>query len=176
MPHHTLSCPRMSVLLCCLVCFFALPVLAEECVEYESLSPLTAMTSTPGAAHSVAVTGDYLLVADGTAGLQVYSIASPSNPTLVAGVALPGIARDVVMTGNLALLAADGLQVVDITEPTAPTLVGALDVGDVVSGLEVVNGLVYLYGAYTDCALGSCDLHIVDISDPAAPVLLSTLV
>jgi len=174
MPRCTGLCLKIPVLWCCLVSFIALPVMAEQCVEYESLSPLTAMTSTPGSAHAVAVTGDHLLVADGAAGLQVYSIASLTNPILVAGIALPEIARDVVVEGDLALLAADGLQVVDITDPTAPALVGSLDVGDVISGLEVVNGLVYLYGAYTDCASGRSDLHIVDISDPTVPVLLST--
>ena len=84
-------------------------------------------TSTPGAALAVAVSGDLALVADGEKGVAILALAPLAEtgrdaplaaPVFVESVDTPGIATDVAVLGDLALVAdgPQGLQVVRLGE------------------------------------------------------------
>ena len=72
-------------------------------------------------------------------------------------------AKDVVVAGNYAYVAATGchLVILDISEPTSPTLTSMLYKSGMDHGVALDGSIAYL--------AGSNGLSVVDVSDPAAP-------
>ena len=81
---------------------------------------------TGGMAQTVAVSGNYAYVADGTAGLQVIDVSNPANPKRTGAYDTGGYALGVAVSGNFAYVADGdaGLQVIDISNPANPQRVG----------------------------------------------------
>ncbi len=107
-----------------------------------------------------------LYVADYNGGLRVIDVADPTLPVEIGHLDIGGVCRGVALTGDVALVAADGagLVLVDISDPTDPRLVSqvypmgpALDVG--------------VHDASAVVAVGASGLQLIDISDPAHPVI-----
>jgi len=80
---------------------------------------------------------------------------------------LPGIVRDVIVSGGVAYVADSdyGLQVIDASDPGHPTLLGAHDTPGYAYGIVVSGGVAYI-------ADGGYGLQIIDVSDPAYPSFL----
>jgi len=78
--------------------------------------------STPGLAHHCVVSGGYVYVADGIAGLSILQ-----NGVLIGQYDTEGSTWDVKVLGNWAVLAdgSGGLVVLDITDRTAPQYAGS---------------------------------------------------
>ncbi len=55
---------------------------------------------TPHFAKGVTIVGDMAYVADGSSGLQVIDITTPSEPVIIGSVDTPGPARGVAIVGD----------------------------------------------------------------------------
>jgi hypothetical protein len=93
----------------------------------------------------------------------------PFMPAIVGNCDTPGIATDVVISGDYAFVAdgASGLRVIDISDSTSPTLAGFYDTPDLAFD-------VALSGNHAIVADGTSGLLVIDISDPTSPTLLGT--
>ncbi len=88
-----------------------------------------------GPGNGVDVSGDYVYVAAGPAGLKVIDVINRAAPRIASTLNLPGPANDVKLTGTRAFIAAGaaGLHVVDVSTPLVPRLLGSVDTpGDAV--------------------------------------------
>jgi len=115
----------------------------------------------------------YVLVADGSAGLQVINVADPANPLFVGTYDTPDDARSVAVSGNYAYVAdgSAGLQVVDVSTPTAPK---APKTG---GSFYDTSGTAYgvaISGTYAFVADGSPGLVVIDVSNPMTPTYVAT--
>jgi hypothetical protein len=92
------------------------------------------------------VSGDYVYVANDTAGLTVLDVSDPTNPTLVGSYTTGGIASDVKVSGKYAYVAdgAGGLKILDINGLKTPAITtGSLFAGsiNVSDSIDVENVL-----------------------------------
>ncbi|HMB67838.1 MAG TPA: hypothetical protein VKU85_00955, partial [bacterium] len=112
-----------------LMLLIAAPAHALPCQDYDRQLRLITDFATPGSARDVVELGDYLLVADAAAGIQIVDASDPSAPAIVGGLALPSSAEAVATNGQYAYVAIgnDGIAVVDVSNPAAPSLVTTLD-------------------------------------------------
>ncbi len=126
-------------------------------------NPLAAVVlitkNTPDRARGVHIVGDIAYVADGNS-LLTADVSDPMSVTPLGSLPITGIARDVRVSGNIALIAADsgGVVVVDVTDPANPIQ------------LTIVP-LNYAYGVDIDGNYGYVsNLHdgiaVIDFSDP----------
>lgn len=101
-----------------------------------------------GVPQQVAAAGDYLYVAHGDGGLQVFDIKNPLNPTWVTGVELARPARLVAVDGGAAYvgLADGGIAVVDITSPFEARVVTELETAQTVEHLHLAGTRLYAQG------------------------------
>jgi hypothetical protein len=127
--------------------------------------------NTPGTAWAVAVVGNLVYVADGTAGLQVVNVTIPNSPVLVGGVDTPDLAIDVKVVGSYAYVANrfSGLYVVDVTNPASPAIVGHVDTPGEASNVAVAGEFAYVADRFNG-------LQVVDISQPASPVIIGGMI
>lgn len=114
---------------------------------------------------AVDATGDYVLMADGAAGLQVIDAFDPTNPVMVGWVDTPDYARAVVSGGGYAYVVdgASGLQVISINNPSNPAVVGSVDTPGRAQDVVVDGGFAFV-------ADDSSGLRVVDVSNPQNPV------
>lgn len=125
--------------------------------------------SIPGFANGVAVNGNYVYVAAGSAGLQVVDVTNRSTPAIVASLALTGNANNVRVVGNLAFVAAGnaGLEIIDITNPLSPVLRSTLNTSGVALDVTVQGNVAYV--------ANSTGLFLANIATPSVPSQLSSL-
>jgi len=123
----------------------------------------------PGFANGVAVNGNYVYVAAGSAGLEVVNVTNRGTPAIAATLALAGNANSVRVIGNLAFVAAGtaGLDIIDITNPLAPALRATLSTSGTALDVNVQGNLAYI--------ANSTSLFLVNISNPLFPTELSSL-
>ncbi len=112
-----------------------------------------------------------LAVADGVMGVRLYTMTTPTAPSLTSVFPTFGPARRIMAngTGN-ALYVLDyyrGLQIITIAVPATPTLVGSYNRVAMGSGLATSGNT---------CAIvdGLGKLYVLSLAAPAAPVLLSS--
>ena len=150
-------------------------VACDEGVEVVDVSdPLdprrVAAVDLPGPARDVAVAGDLVATAAGSAGLQVVDATEATAPTLVGESPAATSALGVFATDGLVYLAegTDGLRIVSLADPAAPTTAGSCDTPGDARDVVVVGGYAYV-------ADGPQGVQIVDVHDPAAPLPVATL-
>ena len=126
--------------------------------------------SVGGSAFGVAVQGNYAYVGEGRS-LLVLDISTPSSPSKVGKVVLPGVVMDVALFGQYAYVAAleGGLQVVKISNPAAPSICGFYSPTNRAwaQAITIMGGLAYVADAYAG-------LEIFDLGNPVVPALLSS--
>jgi len=124
---------------------------------------------TPGYAVGIDVANGHAFMGSQTSGLQVFSLADPSAPTLVTTLPVPGFPGDVAIVGNLGYLTCytSGLQIVDVTDPAAPSVLGELVTGAPTRSLAYQDGRIYM--------TEEDSLRVIDVGDPAAPTSLRTV-
>jgi hypothetical protein len=130
---------------------------------------LTGTLDTGGDDHGVAVSGNYAYVADGTSGLQVIDISTPSSPSVTGALDTSGKALGVAVSGNYAYVADSdsGLHIIDISTPSSPSMTGTYDTSGTAYGVAVSGNYAYV-------ADGDSGLQIIDISTPLSPILTGT--
>lgn len=101
-----------------------------------------------------------------TDSLKVMDVASTSNPTEVASLALP--VNALALSGNTLFVGtSDGrLVVVDVSNPSAPQQIGSVSISGLPNRMSVAGTLLFL-------ADGAQGLLIFDVSQPKSPALLS---
>jgi hypothetical protein len=106
------------------------------------------------------LSGNRLVVAEGSAGLRIYDISAP-NPVLVSSVPIEGSSNDVVIDDGTAYVAASShIAAVDVRAPDQPVLLSTIESTGTAVGLAVgLNDT--LLGAEWEKVRG------YDISDPA---------
>jgi len=116
----------------------------------------------------LALHGDLLYVADGTAGLLILDVSAPALPVQVGSFASSSMTNDVAVAGRHAFLAdnATGLVALDVSDPSAPIMTDVCDT----PGLALA-----VSGARAYVADGPGGLAIFDIQDPAAITEMSTM-
>jgi hypothetical protein len=122
--------------------------------------------------YSVAVQEDYAYV-DISSRLVVIDISNKANPMPVGQTeVLPGIASDILVSGDFAYVAGgtSGVYIIDISDPVTPSKVGhytTTETGWEALGLDLyeTDGDLYLtVAAYSAC------LSIIDVTNPINPV------
>ncbi len=109
-------------------------------------------------------------VSDFTAGLRIFDVTDPANPTEVGTYDTPDRAYETVVVGNYAYVAdgSTGLVVLDVSDPASPMLVGSLALSDLAIGLVVDGDFAYMATRFDG-------LQILDITNPASPVLVGSV-
>ncbi|HEY2292505.1 MAG TPA: Ig-like domain-containing protein [Thermoanaerobaculia bacterium] len=131
---------------------------------------------TVGAATDLVVADGKAYVAD-EAGLSIVEVSDPAHPRFLGAVSLPGRARGVDVTGNLAVVAASdaGVFIVDVSDPANPAVVGQTatrpDGTSNAADVTIHERLAYVADG-AQRILGG--LRIVDFRDPANPVVVGT--
>lgn len=137
-------------------------------VNVTSFSP-TALSflAIPGYANGVDVSGDFVYVAAGQAGLVVVDAGNLTAPRIAGTADTPGNANDVKVSGGFAYVVdgRNGLVVVDVRDPAHPAIAGHAALPGTATDLALNGGRVYV-------AAGEAGLQIVDVTDPANPRLL----
>lgn len=77
--------------------------------------------------RGLAISGNYVYVAEGLAGLQIIDISDPVRPSILGSVDMPGFANDITVSGDYAYIAdgSSGIIVLDISDPQLPAMVGS---------------------------------------------------
>ncbi len=130
---------------------------------------ITLVGSVGGYGYAVAVSNNYAYVGEGRS-LLVLDISTPSSPTKIGQVTLPGIVRGIALLNQYAYVADEegGLQVVDVSSPTAPAIRGFYPTIGWTDGITVLGGRAYV----ADEVAG---LEIFDLGNPTIPSLLSSI-
>ncbi|MCD4751016.1 MAG: hypothetical protein K8R59_16715, partial [Thermoanaerobaculales bacterium] len=83
---------------------------------------------------------------DGSSGLRVVDVGTPSSPTEVGFYDTPGYAKDVAVSGGYAYVAdgSSGLRVIDISTPTSPTEVGFYDTPGYANSVALSGSYAYV--------------------------------
>lgn len=123
---------------------------------------------TDGYAMDVQVVGSLAYVADGTEGVKVFDVSTPSTPALVGSYDSSN-ARDVQVVGSKAYVAdwVGDLKIVDFADPSAPELLGSIALPGSARSVNLVGDLAYV-------ATWGGGLQIVNVSEPAAPYVVGS--
>lgn len=107
-------------------------------------------------------------------GLLVLDLVEPERPQIVATLALPGQARNLVVEGGVGYIACDraGLALVDISAPASPQLLTTLPELAMVQGLAIGEGRLYVSLFASGVAPA---LAVVDVANPRQPQLVGRL-
>lgn len=142
---------------------------AQACADYRQHPRWLATLAVPGTPAAADTCGHHVLVAAGSAGLQVVEVADPEAPVLVHAVAL-GDARAVKVFGNLAFVAAgaQGLAVLDISDPARAAVMATAPTEGAAVGVAVRDTIAIV-------AMGARGVKLFGIGDPAAPRPIRTI-
>ena len=121
-------------------------------------------------AWGVALAGTTLFIADGSGGLKVADVSTPSSPSIIGSLPIAGPAQFVEIDAdrNLAFVAAGaaGVVIVDVSDPSSPVELATFDTPG--SALQVaLSGELAFIADWNDA-------RVIDVSDPAAPRLVAT--
>ena len=116
---------------------------------------------------------DYLLIANGLAGLQIWNISLPLSPGLISSIDT-AYAKGVTAHGNYAYVGDgyQGIKIIDIDNPFAPSLVSQYDTGDFAKDSVVYQqgGNIYLYVADENDGV-----VVIDVTDATNPTHITTV-
>ncbi|MBI5546909.1 MAG: IPT/TIG domain-containing protein, partial [Deltaproteobacteria bacterium] len=128
----------------------------------------------PREASELQLVGETLLVGVPTAvyqGLEIFDVAVEQHPIRLGGLRTDGAVRGLVVSGPIALLAADvfGLVVVDVSQPASPYQIGRVLIAGAATGVRIDGG--YAYVSTTDPGLGSGYIQQIDLTDPLLSIV-----
>lgn len=133
--------------------------------------PVAAGEAAIDGANGLALTGEYVVVAAGSAGLKIVDIADPSAPAVAGEIgAMAGYLSTVDVKGDYAFAAGSaGLEIFDIADPTSPQVVGIIDADyGGMNDIIIRGGIAYVIdGSYFQ----RTTLKVVDIADPTQAFL-----
>jgi hypothetical protein len=112
-------------------------------------------------ANGVFISGDYVYVAGGVAGLIIFDFTDIYNPQMLPSFDLDGSSLSVFVKDDYAFIAADrsGVFVVNVSDKANPTLVASINTSGRTQDIHVV-------GDYAFIADASGGLKVIDVSIP----------
>ena len=129
--------------------------------------------SSIGSGSQVSVQNGFAYVANESAGLRIFDVSTPTNPTLVSTLAFPfnENARGVAVSGSFAYVSTffGNLFVVDISNPATPTIAASQ------SSPGMQGGQMTLSAGFAYVAAFASGLVIFDVRDPLHPFHARTL-
>ncbi|HBC46272.1 MAG TPA: hypothetical protein DEO84_00550 [candidate division Zixibacteria bacterium] len=136
----------------------------------------------PGEGKRLAISGDYVFIADGAAGVQIINISDISHPEIIGRFTTPCSANDVFIAGNYAFIAVDsaGFQIVDISDRANPQLILTYALPDIfpytyrAMTLAADDSIVFIGTSWGYNLYGA--ILIANIADISNPVLLDSIV
>ena len=136
-------------------------------ISNPSTTSEVATYDSPGASVDVTLSGDFIYLADGAAGLQVLFLETSTQNTeitAIAGVDTPGEANQAAVVGQTIYLAdgSGGLSVISMVNPAQPLLLGTEDTPGEAKGVAVLGDYAYV-------ADGEAGLRIINILDGSKP-------
>ncbi len=137
-------------------------------------------TPAPTAGISKLAASGTLLVGVRTDALEVWSVSSPTAPSLTATLPLTGTPLGLAVSGSVAaVLTQSGpvyrLNVVSLADPAAPVLVGSVSTFDRLTGVALDGTLALLLGSDTQPSSGSVPVQVFRITESSAPTLTGSL-
>ena len=122
----------------------------------------------------VARKDDLALVANGYGGVQAVDLSVLASPYRVGFIKPNGYARDVLIRGGYAFIAAshEGVAVADLSDPTLP-IVAVVDTFGVANRLFQEGDRLYVTDMAGDGLVSQ--LNVIDIADPLAPQVVRTI-
>ncbi len=122
----------------------------------------TGSFDTPGICYETLIgEDDILYVADGHAGLHVFSVQDYHWPQLLATLPLPGSSQSLTLINDVLYVSCleGGVQVVDVSDPTEPNLIGEISTVD-------QSYTTAWHEPYLFIANGEARLQIFEVHDP----------
>lgn len=126
---------------------------------------------TPGSATDVIVANNYAYVADGSSGITVMNVTTPTSPTIVRSVSLPDIPTRLDISGSYLYVAdTTSVKIMSLADATNPTVVGTYaQTGLTVTDVASDGTYVYVLGSLN----GQAVLEVIDVTNPASPAYKS---
>jgi hypothetical protein len=127
-----------------------------------------AVYDSPGASVDVTLSGDFIYLADGAAGMQVLFLenSTTQNPEIsaIAGVDTLGEANQAAVVGQTIYMAdgSGGLSVISMVNPAQPVILGTEDTPGNARGVAVLGDYAYI-------ADGEAGLRVINILDGSKP-------
>ena len=149
--------------------------LGLKVVDLSSPTQPRVLGSLAGTVKGATMAGQYayiILIVPGNPAridFAVVDLRTPSTPTIVGRVTLPG-GSNLKVDGSFAYVTAGaaGLQIIDISTPTAPRIVGVLDTPGTAMSVDVAGNTAYVAD---DTAV-----LVVNVADRTRPAVVSTVV
>jgi hypothetical protein len=120
--------------------------------------------------YDLAVSGNYVYIADGNRGLQILDFSTPTAPQQLLRMPLPGCITELAVAS--ALLCTGGvpfeIRILDISNPAAPLMLGSCQATYEEFTLDIQDDFLYVCNR-------SGPLEIFDLSDPTQPQLTGSL-
>jgi hypothetical protein len=138
----------------------------------------------PGDAHSLAMQGTRIFLADGRRGLLVIDASNPAMPVVIGALQTEGTPIDIAISGSYAYVANGdmGLSIIDISNPTRPYVVSRIDTPGYAQGVALVDSSAITPGetaglgpriTHVYVADGRSGVQIIDVRLPIAPSLVA---
>lgn len=138
-------------------------------IEIDPYYNLTEIGScmTRGCACDVHVVDTLAYVADGDSGMCIINISSPTDPSVIGWLEMPGTANSICIADSCAYIAGldQGLRIINVSSPVNPQEIGYYDT----PGQAYDVSVSYPYAYIADGDAGLC---LVDIAEPGAPTLV----
>ncbi len=134
------------------------------------LNPTESRYVTPRFAYGVQIVGNIAYVAEGTSGLTILNITTPSNPILIGVYDTSGEARGIQVVGTTAYVAdwTCGLQIINVATPSKPTFIGYYNkTTGTANAVQIVGSTAYVIDE-------NSGLQIINITKPSSPTLIGS--
>lgn len=131
-------------------------------------APILIGKSTGGTMWDLSLSGSYAFGADHEGGaIEIFDVAVPEQPVLVASILTPGAVRAVAATDHHAYVVDRiALRILDLSEPTAPFEVGFYELDGEPADIAVAGQYVIVSGY---------DFQVIDVSNPTSPRIIGAL-
>jgi hypothetical protein len=139
--------------------------------------PTFISTITTSSPRGMAISGQFLYIADGASGIKIYSISDPKNPQFVSSKATAAPALSIIINNNKAYVSEGplGVEIFNVADIFAPVLISTIPATDARETALYSSGNT-LYAVIAD---GSSGIRIVNVTDPlnlsANPILFNNM-
>ena len=128
---------------------YAFAAVGEDGVKIVKLSDgVTSTYDTTGVANAVKVSGNYVYVADGSAGFKILDVSNSASPAISGQVDTSGEAVDIALSsdGNYAFVADSigGVHIISINDKANPEIVNSVTEIGLVNGVYLNNNTLYV--------------------------------
>ena len=126
---------------------------------------LLSITETDGQAWGVTVSNATAYIADGTRGLQVYDVSTPSSPELLGNYLSSGASHVTIRNNSAYLCTGRDFEILNISNPKNIAYRGSIRLPDTPTQAVADGSKAYI-------ATDSAGLVTLDVSNPEAPILI----